>query len=381
MTENNEKQANKSTQEARPNIQLDQYTKELHKIMAKSDKSADDVQQMKYLIEHKGAKLNGIGEDGQTLLEKAVRQSSVELFQFFRDHGANVNQVNGKLETPLHISTRLKNKSMQEEVLRSNPDVNAQDADGKTSLLIAVQQNDTDGITTLLAHNADPNKSAKGGEVPITEVADPEIAIKLVQNGAKVNVVTKQGEDAITNAETKGDKLLEIVLDAQLKEGQHIAAPNVDVEHKKETQIKQAQIVEQANGPVDNQLKSKAQQTDHSSNLDTKRMEEEALAAEYNVTLPQEPIERKLCLADLQKKQDAEEYFLMMVYNIRELPKDPQKRREVKAQLREKYANENPKQKLFTPTRSVQNSQKENATQKPSLSQAVKLAQESTRGT
>ena len=151
MEKNNKINPNKkSTEKKTPKVQTDPYTAEVHQIMAKSEISASDVQRMQYLIEVKGAKLNSIGQDGKTLLEKAVRHNSVELFQFFREHGADVNQVNGKLETPLHVAAHLKYAAIRDTILQANPNINAQDASGKTPLLIAVEENDLQGVSDFL---------------------------------------------------------------------------------------------------------------------------------------------------------------------------------------------------------------------------------------
>ena len=292
MKKNNNASSNETPAEKKaPKVLADPYTAELHQIMSKSHISVDNVQRMSYLIETKGAKLNGIGQDGKTLLEKAVRHNSVELFQFLRTHGADVNQVNGKLETPLHVAARLKYASMREEILRASPNVNAQDASGKTPLLISVQENDAQGVSSLLAHKADPNIPAKGGEVPLTEVTDPQIGHELLQNGARVNVVTKDGVDPLTRAENlQDDKLMAEILEAKLKEEKHISDQNADVEHKDTTLDKENELANQSNGPVDPKIKEEQSEEKTEEKSETVEQKEDQGNSDTQVTTPESQV-------------------------------------------------------------------------------------------
>ena len=296
MAQENKKQGiknntNPAARKKTPKVQVDPYTAELHQLAAKKEVSANDINRMSYLIDDKKAKMNGIGQDGKTLLEKAVRSNSEELFQFLLSKGADINQKNGKLETPLHVAAQLKNPRMMEAVLAANPDVNAQDAKGETALLICVMQNDAHAVSTLLSHKADPNVAAKGGVVPLTEVVDPQIAQELLQNGAHVNVVTDSGKDPLKQAENlQDDKLIATIMDAQLKEEKHVSDPNADVEYKDSTLDKRSELANQSNGPVD--AKIKEEQSEEKSETAEQQQEQSAPEAqaqeEQKETVPSE---------------------------------------------------------------------------------------------
>ena len=338
-------------QKKSPKVQLDPYTAEVHQIMSKKEISGSDMSRMEYLIEDKKAKMNGIGQDGKTLLEKAIYHNSDELFQFLLSKGADINQKNGKLETPLHIAALLKNPSMMDRILSAHPDVNAQNSLGQTPLLIAVLQNDGKATAALLEHQADPNISAKGGNVPLTEVKDAQIASELLQHGAHVNVTTDQGKDPLKQAENlKDDKLIATMLDAQLKEEKHFSDPNADVQHKEETLQKQADAANQANGPVDAKAKEGKveEQPQQVAPADSKIANSDKIKTEDLEALKEEvqKTEKTNQTPTPSKEDISEMQVLAKEYNVDSVPQNPAEFQKLLEELREKKAKENSNQRL-----------------------------------
>ena len=77
-------------------------------------------------------------------------QYALEIVKFLIENGANVNASNKKGETPIHISAGKGFKKITEELLRSEADLDAQDAKEYTPLICAAVNNHKSVVSMLL---------------------------------------------------------------------------------------------------------------------------------------------------------------------------------------------------------------------------------------
>lgn len=84
------------------------------------------------------------------------------------------------------------------KLLNANPSlVNARDLNGKTGLITAIEQRDTDWAGYLLQQGADPNLALRSGETPLiaaSRIGLVQVAEWLVGVGARVNDSNRMGE-------------------------------------------------------------------------------------------------------------------------------------------------------------------------------------------
>jgi ankyrin repeat protein len=101
--------------------------------------------------------------------------------------------------------------SVVQDVISSNPDVNAHGAQGRTALMEAVGQwhygtelkevNRAEVVRILLERGADPNLQDDRGNTALIECAwDADAALALIKHGANVNTQNKDGLTALINS-------------------------------------------------------------------------------------------------------------------------------------------------------------------------------------
>lgn len=78
--------------------------------------------------------------------------------------------------------------------------VNARDLSGKTALITAIENRDSEWAGYLLGHGADPNMALSNGDTPLMTAARlglQDVTHWLISVGAKVNDTNKKGESAL----------------------------------------------------------------------------------------------------------------------------------------------------------------------------------------
>ena len=78
--------------------------------------------------------------------------------------------------------------------------VNARDLSGKTALITAIEERDTEWAGYLLGQGADPNMSLSNGDTPLMTAARfglQDVTHWLISVGANVNDTNKKGESAL----------------------------------------------------------------------------------------------------------------------------------------------------------------------------------------
>src|SRR5581483_9589145 len=112
-----------------------------------------------------------------------------------------VNQADAKGLTPLMQAAEgsgylPNNAPVVALLLDKNPDVNAQDKDGRTALTLAIIEGKDDAARLLLAHKADVNHKANNGSTPLHTAISyghlSEVRL-LLDNGANAETADAQG--------------------------------------------------------------------------------------------------------------------------------------------------------------------------------------------
>ena len=159
------------------------------------------------LLTKAGADVNAITAGGETPLYYAARSNAVESIAALVKAGADINKADVVGITPLEVAKRLnkteaivaitkamKNSeaSRDAEIIKSGTNVNAKiDANGRTRLHKAAEENDVKTITSLIAAGADVNaKDTAENATPLHLAAAcnaVEAISALVKAGANVN--------------------------------------------------------------------------------------------------------------------------------------------------------------------------------------------------
>lgn len=138
-----------------------------------------------------------LDDDGNTLLHLAISKdmsgTSMVLPNFLREmmgFGANLDVVNNRGETLLHVAARRTRAEVIRILLSKEPYLEWQDTDGNTALHIAVQARSVNVIQALLEAGADIKMLNKEGQRALT------IFDAVVLNNADIiNRLIKAGED------------------------------------------------------------------------------------------------------------------------------------------------------------------------------------------
>ena len=90
-------------------------------------------------------------KDGNTALHLSViRQKDPALHGWLIEQGFDVNAVNGKGETPLHIAVGGNSAEVVAVLIAAGADVNAKDTAGNTPLALAQARDGADDVVTAL---------------------------------------------------------------------------------------------------------------------------------------------------------------------------------------------------------------------------------------
>ena len=130
---------------------------------------------VKLLLEH-GADVNPRHKGRKTPIRLALRHEAFNAARCFLDHGADPDSEHEEGKTPLHKLLGPQHcglcsyyyppdfiLAIAQLLLERGADVNAQDNDHKTPLLLAIQHGTSDIVSFLLEHGADPNMEDNEG--------------------------------------------------------------------------------------------------------------------------------------------------------------------------------------------------------------------------
>ncbi|HYI15313.1 MAG TPA: ankyrin repeat domain-containing protein [Thermomicrobiales bacterium] len=113
--------------------------------------------------------INSHSHDGWTPLALAAHFGAHASARLLLAAGADlaVRSKNPTGNTPLHAAVAGKRHEIVELLVDAGADVNAQDADGWTSLNLAAHEGIPETVSLLLAHSADPTIPANNGQTPV----------------------------------------------------------------------------------------------------------------------------------------------------------------------------------------------------------------------
>jgi len=135
-------------------------TRELIELIKNNEKNGNPIKasQINKLL-REGADINGI--DGEFPLFYGVKNGNYTVCKYLIEKGADVNQIythNNTNITSLHLACYKNNMRVAKLLIQNGANLNAQDNDDNTPLLIATMNNNVELVKTLL--DAEPSASA-----------------------------------------------------------------------------------------------------------------------------------------------------------------------------------------------------------------------------
>jgi len=113
-------------------------------------------------------------------------------------HPANQYVLHSALDSKLHDVLQL--------LLSAGANPNALNEYGRAPLVQAAEQANPDLVRSLIAANADPNQAANQQAIPMALAADSTAVVQaLLDGGARLDLDTRAGRDALTHAITQGN--------------------------------------------------------------------------------------------------------------------------------------------------------------------------------
>lgn len=105
---------------------------------------------------------------GNTLMHFIAMYGYINSLKFFIERGADINIINCKNETPLHLAVKWKKLNIVNRLLQeSDIIVDAQDLNGNTALHLAISSNEGEIAKCLVAQSSCANIRNKNGCLPI----------------------------------------------------------------------------------------------------------------------------------------------------------------------------------------------------------------------
>ncbi|MEZ5477051.1 MAG: ankyrin repeat domain-containing protein, partial [Thiolinea sp.] len=193
--------------------------------------SADSAYRVEWLLQH-GVNLNALDQDGNTALHNLLGAYSLSA-----DQAAFVARL-----------------------LRARPKLDIRNAEGKTPLYLALEQQHQEQAMALLAAGADPNLADKEGVTPLVFAVrhnDKALLQALLDKGAAVNLQDKSGQNplfALVDSGTATD-LIDLLIAAGVdlkitdKQGQGILQALAESRSKDEALPRLRKLLEQGLSP------------------------------------------------------------------------------------------------------------------------------------
>ena len=149
----------------------------------------------------------------------AVRENNLEQVNALLQQGANVNyrdiEQEGIGESALHIAAANGNLDIVNAIIVRNPNINIADNFGETPLHVASKNGKTYVITALINAGADVNTVNIITETPLHLAAlkndSLDVIHKLIDNGARTDIITQDGNTALDLAEEINNPNPEII--------------------------------------------------------------------------------------------------------------------------------------------------------------------------
>ncbi|HTL52231.1 MAG TPA: ankyrin repeat domain-containing protein [Planctomycetota bacterium] len=165
------------------------------------------------------AKLITHPESGENFLQAIGAFHSAIAKGLIEQDPTQVNAVNEKHQTGLHLAGLLCNAPIIQVLLEHGADPTLRDDDGETTLHAAVRGNGTEAVKLLLLAGVDPNIKNKAGQTPL------ELA-KSISRFAVVPLLTDALAGKLPPSATAGNQLLEAIARGDLPGVKAIVIPS-----------------------------------------------------------------------------------------------------------------------------------------------------------
>lgn len=139
-------------------------------------------------------------------LHLAVKRLDQKQIMHLLESGADINAVDEKGETPLHIAARIGRYSVVKQLLQYKPDLTVENHQGYTPLAIAIHYNYVKSIQAMV--------KAQKGQLPVVKLPplhraviehDSKLLRKLLRQGEEIDRIDSKGRSALQLAAKEGD--------------------------------------------------------------------------------------------------------------------------------------------------------------------------------
>lgn len=159
-------------------------------------------------LKQNGANMQVVDSKNNSLLHLAARKGHEEVTRFLLDSGMFIDSRNIYLETPLHVATVNQKENIVRILLGNRAMVNARDEIGSTALHYAALNGNVNIPRILLNHKADINLKDKYGATALHGAAHgghSHVLHLLLQNGASVERAANSSWSPLHVAAAKGN--------------------------------------------------------------------------------------------------------------------------------------------------------------------------------
>lgn len=181
------------------------------------------------LLEKKRVKINQEGDDGETLLWKAVGSASTEVVGKLLGFGANIKIDRKSNFTLLHLAATKCSADMVAQLLDHGAQIEVETSGGMTPLLLAVSHGNRAAVERLLDRGANINTKDKNDRSSIELAASqgnyPIVEVLVDRQKDTVDFENKDGRTAAWLAAYRGH---EAVLEYLIESGVNLKAKDAD---------------------------------------------------------------------------------------------------------------------------------------------------------
>ncbi|TCN59894.1 ankyrin repeat protein [Flavobacterium circumlabens] len=171
-------------------------------------RSANPIEEFKYLVEDLKLKPTATSSTGQTVIHILARkEKQSEIVKYFIDKGVDVNQADKEGNTALILASEGKDIELIQTLAAKVKNINAVNAKGESALTAAVKRSTAEVVALLLS---------KGADINVTDTAGNNLAFYLIESyrASKGGAQKDDFDDKLTLLKSKG-----INFAAQQKDG------------------------------------------------------------------------------------------------------------------------------------------------------------------
>lgn len=177
-----------------------------------------------------GVDVNAKNSLGMAAVHLAVHNKHLNVVETLIGAGANLNEADNEGMTPLMEAIRAPSPEALKLLVKSKVDLEKKDSKGSTILAWAVDMKiDLKYVVMLVNAGADVNTQNHEGETPLmiaTQTRELETMNFLIRSGAKLDIQDKDGDTALTRAVT--DSSDPAVVTTLIKSGANLRMKNAE---------------------------------------------------------------------------------------------------------------------------------------------------------